>query len=74
MRPLMHRSAEMPLNRATAVNRGAAKLIHTNAGPHSGQGALTAALTLRLRDGRACLDNDSAERAIRLVALGRKTA
>ena len=30
------------------------------------------ALTLPLRDGRACLDNNSAERAIRPVALGRK--
>lgn len=30
------------------------------------------ALTLSLRDGRACLDNNSAERAIRPVALGRK--
>ena len=29
--------------------------------------------TLPLRDGRACLDNNSAERAIRPVALGRKT-
>ena len=30
------------------------------------------ALTLPLRDGRACLDNNSVERAIRPVALGRK--
>ena len=30
------------------------------------------ALTLPLRDGRACLDNNSAERAIRPVALGRR--
>ncbi len=30
------------------------------------------ALTLPLRDGRACLDNNGAERAIRPVALGRK--
>ena len=47
-----------------------------------GKGALAAAirysltrwdaLTLPLRDGRACLDNNSAERAIRPVALGRK--
>ena len=47
-----------------------------------GKGALAAAirysltrwdaLTLPLRDGRACPDNNSAERAIRPVALGRK--
>lgn len=30
------------------------------------------ALTLPLRDGRACLDNNSAKRVIRPVALGRK--
>ena len=30
------------------------------------------ALTLVLRDGRACIDNSAAERALRAVALGRK--
>jgi transposase len=31
------------------------------------------ALTLILRDGRACIDNSAAERAMRPIALGRRT-